>query len=62
MVEERGSLSDPGSPADRLALALEATEALAEYARAERLTEADELLSEFVALLVTCDTGCRGDE
>ena len=62
MVEERGSLPDLGSLADRLALALETIEALAEYARAERLTEADELLSGFVALLVACGTSCRGDE
>lgn len=59
MVEERGSLPDLGSLADRLALALETIEALAEYARAERLTEADELLSEFVALLVTCSLDDR---
>jgi hypothetical protein len=62
MVEDCGSLSDPSSQAERLAFALEAAEGLAKYARAERLTQADELLSEFVALLVTCNAGCRGDE
>ncbi|TPG37719.1 hypothetical protein EAH89_29870 [Roseomonas nepalensis] len=39
-------------PAERLALALDATRALAEHARALHLTEADELLAGLLALLL----------
>ena len=62
MVQDCRSPFESGSSAERLALALEATEALAEYARAERLTQADELLSEFVALLVTRSPAYRKAE
>ena len=42
MAEDCGSSSAPCSPKEQLALALGTTKAMAEYARAEHLTQADE--------------------
>ena len=53
MAEDRRGLSDEGCHEVQLKLALETTEALAEYTRAEHLTEADELLAGFLALLLS---------
>ena len=52
MAGDCQGLSDKGFPEVRLKLALETTEALAEYARAEHLIQADELLAGFLALLL----------
>ena len=52
MARDRQDLSDVAFPELRLRLALQTTEALAQYARAEHLTEADELLAGFLALLL----------
>lgn len=56
MAEDCGSSSVPCSPEEQLALAIGTTKALAEYARAEHLTQADELLTGFIAFLVTRST------
>ena len=62
MAEDSERLHEPGSSKERLTVALETTEALAAYARAEHLTEADELLADFIALLVTRSvSGHKGD-
>ena len=52
MARDRQDLSDVAVPELQLKLALQTTEALAQYARAEHLIEADELLAGFLALLL----------
>ena len=52
MPDDGHGLPEPPDPAERLAVALANTRALAEHARAMRLTEADELLAGLLALLL----------
>ena len=53
MAEDSERLREPVSPEEWLTHGLKTSEALAAYARAEHLTEADELLTDPIALLVS---------
>ena len=53
MAEDSDRLREPDSPEEWLTHGLKTSEALEAYARAEHLTEADELLTDLIALLVS---------